>query len=215
MTWSRTLAPGRFFSHRWQQLQVITILRLRELSPPMVPRPHRIQRCERMDYRAGFTGADQKKYPTFHLSISWNSICNTKLHWAVALVWTFFGIIQFMIHKVNAGGQFSRPDQIETMSTNFDPNDELFRSCLVKTVSSIIKKLGGVRIGYLHQKIKYSHFDVLLRDPPERAQHEKTHFTFECKYCCSLFVHQSKLTRHLEKSHKMKSLLLWSEFQDP
>ena len=115
-----------------------------------------------------------------------------------------------MIHKVNAGGQFSRPDHIETMSANFDPNDELFRSCLVndlKTVSSIIKK-PGVWMGSLQQKIKCSICDVFLRDPPERAQHEKTHFTFECKYCCSLFVHQSELTRHLETSHKMKSLLL-------
>ena len=59
-----------------------------ERSP--VPRPHRILRCERMDYRSGFTGADQKKYPTFHLSISWNSICNTKLNCTQALVQTSF-----------------------------------------------------------------------------------------------------------------------------
>ena len=80
-----------FWAWHWW-LWNLLLLRLREISPrwSLVPRPHRIQRCERMDYRAGFRGADQKKYPTFHLSISWNSICNTKLLWAVALVWTLF-----------------------------------------------------------------------------------------------------------------------------
>ena len=97
------------------------------------------------------------------------------------------------------------------MSVIFDPNDELFRSFLVndlKSVSSITTK-ACVKECLVQENIKCSHCDVMLKDPLERAQHEKTHFTFECKYCYSLFVRQSDLTRHLETSHKMKSLLLW------
>ena len=119
----------------------------------------------------------------------------------------YFGIIQ---DSVIAGGHFSGPYQIETMSVSFDPNDELFRSFLVndlKSVSSITTK-SCMKECLVQENIKCSHCDVLLRDPLERAQHEKTHFTFECKYCYSLFVRQSDLTRHLETSHKMKSLLL-------
>ena len=97
------------------------------------------------------------------------------------------------------------------MSVSFDPNDELFRSYLVndlKLVSCITTQASVKKKGFIQENTKCSHCDVILRDPLERAQHEKTHFTFECKYCYSLFVHQSELTRHLMTSHNMKSLLL-------
>ena len=180
-----------------------------------MPRPHRILRCERMDYRSGFTGADQKKYPTFHLSISWNSICNTKLNRTQALVQTSFRyyLIPDSYRKCWRAvlSQFSGPYQIKTMSVSFDPNDELFRSYLVndlKLVSIITTQASVKKKGSIAENTKCSHCDVILPDPLERAQHEKTHFTFECKYCYSLFVRQSELTRHLETSHNIKSLLL-------
>lgn len=93
------LGPEHDFSARadsssglLQYYNLWVCVRYSEISPWVLPGAQTTQDIQMWEngLHLWIHGAHQKKYPTFHLSISWNSICNTKLNCTEALDQTLF-----------------------------------------------------------------------------------------------------------------------------